>query len=111
MYEYGCKIVRVIDGDTVEAEIDLGFDVWLKSPVRLYGINAPELKGVTLEAATQSKNFLTDYLFTLPGKTVLQTHGKDKDKYGRVLGTLLKDGKNVSEVMLTEGFAVVYKEK
>ena len=43
MYEYPCKIKRVIDGDTVDVDIDLGFDVWLKKQrVRLYGVDTPE---------------------------------------------------------------------
>ena len=43
MYEYKCKVVRVVDGDTVDVDIDLGFDVWLsKQRVRLYGVDTPE---------------------------------------------------------------------
>ena len=43
MYEYNCKIVKVVDGDTVDVDIDLGFGVWMRNErVRLYGIDAPE---------------------------------------------------------------------
>ena len=42
MYEYKCDITRVVDGDTVDAEIDLGFDIIFKSRIRLYGIDTPE---------------------------------------------------------------------
>ena len=41
MYEYSAKLIRVIDGDTIDASIDLGFDVWVKKRIRLYGIDAP----------------------------------------------------------------------
>ena len=44
MYVYNAKLVRVIDGDTIDAVIDLGFDVWVKKRVRLYGINTPETR-------------------------------------------------------------------
>ena len=50
MYEYKCKIVKVIDGDTVDVDIDLGFGVWLhKERIRLYGIDTPESRTRDLE--------------------------------------------------------------
>ena len=49
MYKYNAKLIRVIDGDTVDALIDLGFNVWVKKRIRLYGINAPETRTKDLE--------------------------------------------------------------
>ena len=49
MYLYNAKLVRVIDGDTIDAVIDLGFDVWIKKRVRLYGIDTPEPRTRDLE--------------------------------------------------------------
>ena len=50
MFEYNCKIVRVVDGDTVDVDIDLGFDVWLKKQrIRLYGVDTPESRTRDLE--------------------------------------------------------------
>ena len=49
MYEYNAKLIRVIDGDTVDASIDLGFDVWVKKRIRLHGIDAPESRTRDLE--------------------------------------------------------------
>ena len=41
MYEYNCKLRRVVDGDTIDVEVDLGFDVWVHERVRMFGINTP----------------------------------------------------------------------
>ena len=49
MYQYIAKLIRVIDGDTVDALVDLGFDVWVKKRIRLYGINTPETRTRDLE--------------------------------------------------------------
>jgi micrococcal nuclease len=95
MYEYRCTVERCLDGDTVDAVIDLGFDCWYKSPVRLKGINAPELRGATREAAEQARRFLEGELSKGP-IVILTELRKDKDKYGRVLGTLLVNGVNVN---------------
>ena len=66
MYEYRCKIVKVIDGDTVDVDIDLGFGVWLhKERIRLYGIDTPESRTRDLEEKKYgllSKKFLQEHL-------------------------------------------------
>ncbi len=49
MYEYSAKLIRVRDGDTIDASIDLGFDVWVKKRIRLYGIDGPESRTRDLE--------------------------------------------------------------
>lgn len=108
MYEYKCQLLRVVDGDTIEAVIDLGFDIHFKSSVRLFGINAPEPKGVTYEAAMKSKARLTELV---TGKLLtIKTYKKEKDTFKRVLGTVFADGVDVCDKLLVEGLAVVYKE-
>ena len=66
MYEYRCKVVKVIDGDTVDVDIDLGFGVWLhKERVRMFGIDTPESRTRDLEEkkfGLAAKQFLTDML-------------------------------------------------
>lgn len=106
MYDYKCAVIRVVDGDTVEINIDLGFDVWYRSPARLMGINAPEMHGATKVAGTASKIHLESLLAS--GNVTVLTHGRDKDKYGRVLCTFMVNGNNVNQTMVTEGFAVPY---
>ena len=89
MFEYNCTIVKVIDGDTVDVDIDLGFGVWLKKQrIRLYGIDTPESRTRDLE---EKKYGLIAKAFveaSLPvGSTRTLTTVKDKTgKYGRILG-------------------------
>ena len=66
MYQYNCKIVKVVDGDTVDVDIDLGFDVWLKKQrIRLYGVDTPESRTRDLEEkkyGLAAKAFVESYL-------------------------------------------------
>lgn len=104
MYEYACRVVRVLDGDTVEVQIDLGFRLTYATKVRLAGIAAPELK--TGEPGAKSKAMLTDLLLDKPGVTVITIKGKEFEKYGRVLGTFMVGGVNANVWMVAGGYAV-----
>ena len=89
MYEYKCTIVKVIDGDTVDVDIDLGFGVWLKKQrIRFYGIDTPESRTRDLEEKKYgliAKAFVEAHLPV--GSTRTLTTVKDKTgKYGRILG-------------------------
>ncbi len=109
MYDYMATLVRVIDGDTVDCDIDLGFGVWLKNQrVRLYGINTPETRTRDLkekEAGLAAKARLIELL---PEKFVLTSVKDKKGKFGRILGIinvpqtkiLDKDGKKVKHIFL-----------
>ena len=104
MYEYLATVNRVIDGDTIEVSVDLGFSLVWTTPVRLYGINAAETNsGVAAErsAAMAAKNFLTS---SVMGKEVRVKTVKPKDKYGRYLAEVWKiDGlqpKSVNQTMV-----------
>ena len=106
MHEYRCKILRVVDGDTVDVDIDLGFGVWMhKERIRLYGIDTPESRTRDLEekkygfmAKEAVKNFL------LVGSTQTLVTLKDKTgKFGRILGKfLIYDKKTDREMTLNE---------
>lgn len=102
MYEYKFKFLRVVDGDTVDGVIDLGFNVSLKERVRLYGINAPEtrlqrsIKDVKerqaekergLKAKARLKELLTE-AEKQPEGLYIETFLDKKGKYGRVLGDI-----------------------
>jgi micrococcal nuclease len=114
MYEYKCKILKVVDGDTVDVDIDLGFGIWQKDErVRIMGIDTPESRTrdkVEKKFGLASKEKLKSLL----GKTgILKTQinkkGEDmKGKFGRILGDFLVDGKKVSKILCEEGFAVPY---
>ena len=114
MYEYRAKIVRVIDGDTVDVDIDLGFGIWMKNErVRIMGIDTPESR--TRDKVEKKFGLAAkEKLKSLLGKsTVLKTQinkkGEDmKGKFGRILGDFTSDGKKVSKILCEEGFAVPY---
>ena len=110
MYEYNAKLDRVVDGDTVDAMIDLGFDTWVHKRIRLLGIDAPETRTRDLDEKAQglaTKARLTDLLEAADGVFVLRSHGVGK--YGRCLGTIFIGQSNINELLLSEGLAEVYK--
>lgn len=107
MFEYACRVVKVIDGDTISAELSLGFKIYFNTNIRLAGIDAPELS--TGEPGAKSKAMLTDLLLDKPGVTVTTTKGKEFEKYGRVLGAFMVGGININQKMLDGGYAVPMK--
>ena len=110
MYEYKAKLDRVIDGDTVDAMIDLGFDTWVHKRIRLEGIDAPETRTRDLDEKAQgfiTKDRLTDLLEASNGEFVVVSHGVGK--YGRCLGTIIIEDENINELLIREGLAEVYE--
>jgi len=111
MYQYKIKkINKVIDGDTVDLDIDLGFDITIKQRVRLKGINAAETRTLDLEEKNkgiQARLWLEKEL-SKSGEWIIET--TKEDKYGRMLGTLYLVGEpvTVNERMLNEGIARPY---
>lgn len=103
MYNYLAIITKVHDGDTVTADVDLGFGLWLRGQkIRLSGINAPELR---LPEGAISRDFLTDLVI---GKIVtLDTIKDKKEKYGRWLGVIWVGKVNVNELMVAKNLAVI----
>ena len=110
MYEYSCKVERVVDGDTIDVVLDLGFDILHKCRVRLYGIDTPESRTRNLDEKARGKMagaFLKEAVEE--GEVVIQTKLKDsKGKYGRVLGDVVVDGKNINQLMIKCHLAVAY---
>ena len=110
MYHYQVLSVdRVIDGDTVEVTLDLGFSLFTKQKVRVLGINTPELKSKdplekarALEARRHAEKWFASGNFTV--------HTMKDDKYGRILGDFEKEGEELtfSESVLRGGFGIVY---
>jgi micrococcal nuclease len=110
MYEYNCEILRVVDGDTVDVSIDLGFDISYKSRVRLYGIDTPESRTRDKDEKARglmSKEYLIDELSK--GQVVIKTHKDKKGKFGRVLGEMYVGDSNVNMMMVDDFLAVEYK--
>lgn len=106
MYEYGCTVTRCIDGDTVEATVDLGFHLAQRMTIRLWGINTPEINGATRSAGLAAKARLEALTLnrTLVVRTILDKH----DSFGRVIGLFLDQGKDLNQQMVDEGFAVPF---
>ena len=104
MYDYKCELIRVVDGDTVDLNVNLGFDIWVKKRVRLYGIDAPESRTRDLEekkmgiAATVALMELIDDAINFHNGTIrLESKIYERDKFGRVLGILHLDTKTFTE--------------
>ena len=116
-YIYRAKLDRVVDGDTVDALIDVGFDIWFKKRIRFMGLDTWESRTRDLEekklgklAKERTRQLLED-VSSKSGYFRVKSHGLGK--YGRVLGEIFimdKDGKqwNVNETLISEGHAYVY---
>jgi micrococcal nuclease len=110
MYEYRARIVRVIDGDTVEAEVDLGFHISFLRTLRLFGINTPETKGVSRPQGLAARDFLIHLIDTHThgnSELIIRTEKDATGKYGRLLATLIAGGVNLNEALIAAGHAVV----
>jgi len=111
MYEYACKVERVVDGDTVDVVLNLGFDIMYKSRVRLYGIDTPESRTRNLDEKARGKMagaFLKNKIDS-GEKVVIQTKLKDsRGKFGRVLGNIIVDGININQSMIDNYHAAEY---
>ena len=109
MYEYNCEVKRVVDGDTVDVVIDLGFDIAYSSRVRLFGIDTPESRTRDKDEKARGligKDFLKSYLDK--GGVVIRTRKDKKGKFGRVLGEMVVEDININELMIKEHHAVKY---
>jgi len=110
MYEYNCKISRVVDGDTVDVDIDLGFGTWrCNERIRLYGVDTPECRTRDAQekaAGFLAKEFVEDALH-VGGTYKLQT--REKGKFGRFLGVIyLTKGTSINDALISENLAVAY---
>jgi len=116
-YIYRGKLERVVDGDTIDALIDVGFDIWIKKRIRYSGIDTWESrtrdlaeKAKGLEAKARNKELLME-ISSKSGYFRLKSHGVGK--YGRVLGEIFiedTDGKqwNINETLISEGHGYIY---
>ena len=115
MYEYRCEVVRVVDGDTVDVNIDLGFGVWMRNErVRLYGIDTPESRTRDLVEKKYGKAAGRFLERMLGGETILKTHKDKAGKFGRILGEFIvydaetDSHRSVNQIMVEKHLAVAY---
>jgi len=114
LYTYNAKLIRVVDGDTVIAMVDLGFNTWKQANIRFYGIDAYESRTRDLEEkekGLRAKQLVIDMLEKTDGKFTLISKGLDK--YGRSLGIIMikeidSDSLDLNQHLINEGLAVPY---
>lgn len=112
-YFYSAKVVKIVDGDTIDAMIDVGFDIWIKKRVRYMGLDtwesrtrdkAEKVKGLAAKARNKELLKSNNNYF------LIQSHGLDK--YGRLLGEIFIGSEDnpisVNETLIQEGHAYVY---
>lgn len=108
MFEYRAKLIKVIDGDTIDVMVDLGFGIFTKQRLRLAGINTPESR--TSNEEEKKKGLLAKKRLSelLQNDIIIKTTNDKQEKYGRLLATIFVNDKNINEQLITEGFADAY---
>lgn len=101
-WTYPATVLKVVDGDTVTLQLDLGLHIWRTENCRIAGIDAPELNTAEGQAA---KRYATELL---PVDTEVVFDSKRLDKYGRPLGSIARNGADFSALMLAAGHAKPY---
>jgi micrococcal nuclease len=107
MFTYTAMITKIVDGDTVHADIDLGFHIILKDQVlRLRGINTPEIKGTQKPEGLVAKGRVEGLIL---GRTVqIKTYKDKREKYGRILADIFLGSSHINEILVKEGYAEPY---
>ena len=110
-YTYSAKVLSIYDADTFTVEVDCGFSIKTIIPVRLFGINAPEIRGEEKEKGLEAKRFVQSIL--LDKDVIIKTYKKPGDKYGRWLAEIIGDfgegnPRNLTNLLLTKGFGAPY---
>jgi micrococcal nuclease len=114
LYNYKAKVLDVVDGDTLDVSIDLGFDISTKIRVRLYGVNAPESRTTDLVekvAGLASKDFVKSWVNGCNSNVVITTIKDEKEKYGRLLANVYYSSDHavcLNSELVANGFAKVY---
>ena len=105
------KVTKIVDGDTIDVILDMGFDILYKQRVRLFGIDTPESRTrdkVEKKYGLLSKYFLKDALSNGKKITIKTYKGDETGKFGRILGDVWIDGKSINQTMCDKGYAVAY---
>ena len=112
LFHYKATVDRVIDGDTIDVTLDLGFDISYRGRVRFQGINAPESRTrdpVEKQAGLAAKRYVEDWINGHEQRVIIQTSLDDRGKFGRILGRILNDeGECLNDEMVSLGHATPY---
>ena len=109
MFKYSAKVIHVIDGDTLDVQIDLGFDIHHLVRIRLFGINTPESRTRNKEEKRLGLAAKARLEELVAGKTIVVETKKDAtEKYGRYLGVVFLGDKSINTQLIEEGHATEY---
>lgn len=109
MYEYNAYIKRIVDGDTFDADVDLGFHTWGKQRFRINGYSAPEIRGVEHEFGVIAKAKLEELL---PLESMITITSTKTEKFGRWLADLtLKNGSTITDYLIEQGYGLPWNGK
>ena len=111
MYVYRCQILRVLDGDTVDAEVDLGFSITTKQRFRIFGVNSPEKdtpEGVAAREFVAGLLYAAQEIHVQTMKASSLRSDEKKEKFGRYLVNLVVDGRPLSEIIIEAGHGKAY---
>ena len=99
MYEYRCRLIRVIDGNTLEADIDLGFNIWTKQKIKLYGVDSTSPHSSNKEAIAMETAALKA---AVPREFLVQTLLNKRGKIGRVFGLVFNENQDGSRININD---------
>jgi endonuclease YncB( thermonuclease family) len=112
LFHYKASVERIVDGDTIDVRLDLGFDIHMKARIRFAGINAPESRTrdpIEKAAGLSAKRYVESWCDNDDGNVIVQTQLDGKGKFGRVLGRILNDdGECLNDEMISLGHAKPY---
>ncbi len=112
LFHYKATVDRVVDGDTIDVTLDLGFDISYRGRVRFQGINAPESRtrdAVEKAAGLAAKRYVEDWINGHEQRVIIQTSLDDRGKFGRILGRILNDeGECLNDELVSLGHATPY---
>ena len=112
LFHYKATVDRVVDGDTIDVTLDLGFDISYRGRIRFQGINAPESRtrdAVEKQAGLAAKRYVEDWVNGLENRVIIQTSLDDRGKFGRILGRILNaEGECLNDEMVSLGHAKPY---
>ena len=112
LFHYKATVDRVVDGDTIDVTLDLGFDISYRGRVRFAGVNAPESRtrdAVEKQAGLAAKRYVEDWISGHEQRVIIQTSLDDRGKFGRILGRILNDeGECLNDEMVSLGHATPY---